>query len=107
MFEPTSSWKSTFPGAHAGVLAVRNVTNPARHAELEQKKAALEQELRGRFAGQERSQLIAAPVLQAYEAYYKRFKKTYSSSCSLSRSSSRASPSPAWPRWSRPCSWPN
>jgi hypothetical protein len=25
MFEVTSAWQSTFPGAHAGVLAMRNV----------------------------------------------------------------------------------
>jgi DNA/RNA-binding domain of Phe-tRNA-synthetase-like protein len=33
--------------------------------------------LRARFAGQERSQLETLPRLQAYDAYYKRFKKTY------------------------------
>jgi len=38
---------------------------------------ALEAELRERFAGQDRAALRALPVLQAYDAYYKQFKKTY------------------------------
>ena len=43
MFEITSSWQSSFPGAHAGVLVMRNVSNPAHHAELEKQKTELEE----------------------------------------------------------------
>jgi len=35
MFIVTSTWKSSFLGAHAGVLVIRNVSNPAHDAELE------------------------------------------------------------------------
>ncbi len=77
IFEVSGTWKATFTGAHAGVLVMRDVVNPAGHADLEHHKKALVEELRGRFAGQERSQLEALPPLQAYNAYYKRFKKTY------------------------------
>ena len=77
MFEVSKTWKSVFDGAHAGVLVVRNVVNPAHHADLERQKEILEEQLRSRFAGQARSDLETLPRLQAYGAYYKRFKKTY------------------------------
>ncbi len=77
MLEVTSAWKSTFPNAHAGVLAMRNVSNPAHHAELEKRKAELEEHLRSQFAGQDRAAIASHPVLKVYGEYYRRFKKTY------------------------------
>jgi len=77
MFEVTDLWKSAFPGAYAGVLVMRNVVNPASHAELERQKEALVEALRARYGGLERSGLEKLPTLQVYDAYYKRFKKTY------------------------------
>ncbi len=77
MFEITSAWKSAFPGAHAGVLVMRNVVNPAHHPELEKRKTELEEGLRSQFAGQDREAIASHPILQAYNEYYRRFKKTY------------------------------
>jgi DNA/RNA-binding domain of Phe-tRNA-synthetase-like protein len=77
MLQLTDGWKNIYPQSHAGVLVMRGVINPPKHAELDRRKAALEEEIRARFAGQERPQIAEHPVLQAYEAYYKRFKKTY------------------------------
>ncbi len=77
MFQVSDSWRAAYPDAHAGVLVIRHVVNPAHHAELEKRKAALEEELGARFAGQDRSALLRHPVLEAYESYYRRFKKTY------------------------------
>lgn len=77
MFEPTPAWKSTYPEAHAGVLVMRAVSNPMHHPELESQKAALEQELRSRFSGQDRAAIASHPILQAYAEYYRQFKKTY------------------------------
>lgn len=77
MFEVTSAWKSVYRDAHAGVLVMRDVTNPAEHSELEQRKSELEEQLRAQFAGQDRAALSSHPILQAYNAYYKRFKKSY------------------------------
>ena len=77
MFEIKTAWKSAFPGAHAGVLVMMDVANPAHHPLLEQQKSELEAELRTRFVGQDRAALANHPVLQAYSEYYKRFKKTY------------------------------
>ncbi|HSL47255.1 MAG TPA: phenylalanine--tRNA ligase beta subunit-related protein [Anaerolineales bacterium] len=77
MFEVTSAWKSMYPEAHAGVLVMRGVSNPPSHSGLEAQKVALEEQLRGQFSGQDRAAIASHPVLQAYDAYYRRFKKTY------------------------------
>src|SRR5512144_2046502 len=77
MFEATSAWKSIYPEAHAGVLVMRAVSNPAHHAGLESQKAALEERLRAQFAGQDRAAIASHPILQAYGEYYRQFKKTY------------------------------
>jgi hypothetical protein len=65
MFEVTSTWKSTYPEAHAGVLVMRSVSNPAHDPTLESQKAALEEQLRVQFAGQDRATIASHPVLQA------------------------------------------
>lgn len=77
MFETTSIWKSTFPNAHAGALVMRDATNPAKHPDLEKRKAELEEDLRAQFSSQDRAALLSNPILQAYSNYYKQFKKTY------------------------------
>lgn len=77
MFEVTEAWKIAFPGAHAGVLVMQNVLNPAGHAGLEQRKEALVNELRANYGGLDRDQLASLPALRVYDTYYKRFKKTY------------------------------
>ncbi len=56
---------------------MRDAVNPPHHAELERHKADLEQELRYRFAGQDRTALLSHPILKAYEDYYRQFNKTY------------------------------
>jgi DNA/RNA-binding domain of Phe-tRNA-synthetase-like protein len=73
----SDAWKTTYPAAHLGALAMRDVRNPRQHAGLEQRKRDLEADLRARFAGQTKAELSALPVMSAYRAYYKRFKKTY------------------------------
>jgi DNA/RNA-binding domain of Phe-tRNA-synthetase-like protein len=77
MFHLSANWKTAYPDAHVGVLVMRDVSNPSTHAELEQRKAALEQDLRWRYADHDRAALTQLPTLQAYAAYYRRFKKTY------------------------------
>ena len=75
MFQISNAWKTAFPKAHAGVLAMRGVINPASHTMLEQQKIALEGQLRARFV--DKAAIANHPVLQAYNIYYRRFKKTY------------------------------
>lgn len=77
MLTVSETWKTTYPGAAVGILALRGVTNPKHHPALEEHKAALEARLRPQFVGQTKAGLKALPIIQAYTAYYKRFKKTY------------------------------
>lgn len=77
MFEVTSTWKSTYPEAHVGVLVMRAVSNPAHDPALESRKTALEEKLRAQFSGQDRAMIATHPILRAYGEYYRLFKKTY------------------------------
>ena len=77
MFEVTDDWKAAYPEAHAGILVMHAVENPATHPELESRKQALEHQLRTQFAGGDRTALEAFSTIPAYTAYYKQFKKTY------------------------------
>ncbi len=77
IFTLSGRWRSTYRGAAVGVLAMRNVDNPAEHAALDARKQELEDQLRSRYAGYDRTALKALPALQAYGAYYRQFKKTY------------------------------
>lgn len=77
MFTVSEAWKTAYPGAVVGILTMRDVVNPDHHPALDGRKAELESQLRSRFSGQDKAALKALPTIQAYTAYYKRFKKTY------------------------------
>jgi DNA/RNA-binding domain of Phe-tRNA-synthetase-like protein len=77
MFTVAEAWKMTYPGASVGILVMRNVINPQRHEMLDQRKVELEDQLRAQFSGYDRARIKALPAIQAYNAYYRRFKKTY------------------------------
>jgi DNA/RNA-binding domain of Phe-tRNA-synthetase-like protein len=77
MFEVSDGWKAAFPGVFAGVLAMRNVANPAHCGDLNMVKQALQDRLRDRFSDGDRRAIEALAPIQAYNAYYKRFKKSY------------------------------
>lgn len=77
MLEVSDRWRQSFPGAHVGVLALRGAANPERDPALEERKAALAERLRARFAGQDRRAIEQLPTIQAYNTYLKPFKKSY------------------------------
>ena len=77
MLTLAQSWHTTYPGASQGLLVMHGLANPEAHAELDRRKAELEAGLRTRFAGYDRAAFNALPVIQAYNAYYGRFKKSY------------------------------
>jgi DNA/RNA-binding domain of Phe-tRNA-synthetase-like protein len=91
----TDAWKAAYPDSHAGILALREVTNPSQHAELEKQKTALEEELRARYGGEDRKALESLPALGAYAAYYRRFKKTYHVQLQLESIAHRNKPIPS------------
>ncbi len=77
LFQLTDAWKDAFPKAHAGVLAIDNAENHARHPDLQSAKTRLQQRLRARWQDHDRDAMAQDPVLQAYQDYYRNFKKTY------------------------------
>lgn len=77
MIEISDTWRSTHPGAALGVLTMRDVQPQEDYAQFNQKKNALEDELRERYQGKDRSEILKVPEMHAYASYYKRFKKTY------------------------------
>ena len=77
MFTQSASWNKNYPAAAIGVLAMSGVANPKENEALNEQKEALEASLREQFGGTDRAVLRALPSIQPYDAYYKRFKKTY------------------------------
>jgi len=77
MFNVTQEWKSAFPDAHAGILVMHAAANPAANEDLENRKRELEGQLRARFEGGDRKAIGALTAIQAYNGYYRPFKKTY------------------------------
>lgn len=68
-------WLTDHPGASAGVVGLSGLTSPSEYPALEAATAQVEEALAGRFS--DRAAIKEDPVIQAYTAYYKRFKKTY------------------------------
>jgi DNA/RNA-binding domain of Phe-tRNA-synthetase-like protein len=77
MFVVSKAFEAAYPTAMAGVLAMRAVVNPDSSPALESRKEDLERALRAHFAGQDAAALKSLPAIQAYNAFYKRFNKTY------------------------------
>lgn len=77
MFQVTDAWRAAFPGAAAGMLLMRGVTNPPLSSALREHAGKVERELRERFGVGEAVELTVVPVLQAYRRYYKAFGQNY------------------------------
>lgn len=77
MIELTQEWQSTHPGAALGILVLRGIDVPENTSQLTLKKKILESQLQERYKGMNRAAILQLPVMQAYAAYYKQFKKTY------------------------------
>ncbi len=73
----TDAFRTTYPGASVGILAMEGVENPPEDPALAEHVRQVEEELRRRWAGATRADLSQLPELEAYRAYYKRFGKTY------------------------------
>ena len=54
-----------------------NTVNPTNHPDLDAKMSEIESEIRNNFSEDGRTAIRKLPALQAYAAYYRKFKKTY------------------------------
>jgi DNA/RNA-binding domain of Phe-tRNA-synthetase-like protein len=77
MLTATDAWRQAYPGASIGVLAIHGVSNPKNHPDLDSRMADVETDLRRRYSEGGRPVIRTLPTVQAYTAYYRRFKKTY------------------------------
>ncbi len=71
----SESWRTAYPGAVVGIMALKNANNPKRSNALESKKRELENLFRSQISS--KSDLEDLPIMQAYIAYYKSFRKNY------------------------------
>jgi DNA/RNA-binding domain of Phe-tRNA-synthetase-like protein len=76
MFVVSEGWRAAHPGASVGILVMRGLENPKTSPALEERRLAVEAALRERFRGMDRQEMAATAPLDAYRAYFKRFKKT-------------------------------
>lgn len=77
MINLSGKWNVIYPGSLVGFLALRNVINPGMSDTLELAKGRLVNELRERYASYNRKMLDELPQVQAYQAFYKKYNKTY------------------------------
>lgn len=70
-------WSTRFPGARMGLLLVQELVPQSSAPSLEAARRNLEDDLRQRYGAMDRKQLRELPVMQAFEAHYKRHGKTY------------------------------
>jgi DNA/RNA-binding domain of Phe-tRNA-synthetase-like protein len=73
----SEAWRQRYPGASIGVLAMDGVENPPDHPALAERVEQIEAELRARWSGATRADLLKLPTLDAYRRYYRTFGKTY------------------------------
>jgi len=76
-FELGERFGELWPDARMGVLVMEQLSNAAPVADLTPLRRELEDDLRQRYAGLDRVGLKSIPALSAYDAFYRRFKKTY------------------------------
>lgn len=65
------------PDVCIGILAVREVENYPDHPALTAARQELEDELCARYGGLDRKSIRSLPMMAAYDAFYRNFKKTY------------------------------
>ena len=77
MFAASEEWKARYPDACFGVLIMEGVDNTGKCPALEERKDALEQNLRTLYAGKSRKEIGAEHPFASYGRYYKTFGKNY------------------------------
>jgi len=76
-FKVSNEWKKAYPKASVGVMIINNTINRPSHHDLDMKMQEIESEIRNNHSQSGRDGIRALPTIQAYTAYYKKFKKTY------------------------------
>lgn len=77
MIHLSQSWTQSIQVPCVGLLAVTHAPNQKDHPDLQAARLELEGELRSKYGGMDRKSLRETPVLSAYDAFYRPFKKSY------------------------------
>lgn len=77
LISETDEWRATHLGAMIGLMELSGVDNAQPSLALEIRKREMEANLRTRYEGFSRQDLLSLPIMTAYKQYYQRFKKTY------------------------------
>ena len=73
----SEKWKEALPNSHFGMLVVKGVDNTRRETPLDPQKDLVVSNLRKKFEGYTRKDLLEINTLKFYRDYYKKFDKTY------------------------------
>ena len=76
-FTFTEGFRSRYPSARMGFLAVEEIDNTLPCSILAEKRERLQSDLAAGFGAQRRDSLRRVPPMDAYCGYYRRYKKTY------------------------------
>jgi DNA/RNA-binding domain of Phe-tRNA-synthetase-like protein len=77
LFITDQDWIAAHPGAKAGILVIKNISNVSEGDTLKDAAVAIENNLRKDLQGFSRDDINGLPVIKAYNNYYKNFGKTY------------------------------
>jgi len=77
MIELSPRWRKALPEASVGLLAVKNAPNQKDHPDLKAARNELETQLRSKYGSMDRKSLRETPVFATYDAFYRKFKKSY------------------------------
>ena len=73
----SSRWLEAWPGAVVGAMTMSGLRNPDSDPALDLALDETAATLRARYAGATRPDLLAVPEFGIYQAFYRRFDKTY------------------------------
>ena len=73
----SDAWHASHAGGVIGLLQISGAMQAGKSATLDERKRAVESNLRQRYQGYGRQDFSALPVLSAYAQYYRKFGKTY------------------------------
>lgn len=77
ILEKSQEWQDHLPQGLVGLLILASAPNQPGHPALDLARKGLEEELRERYGSLDRASLREDPVLGAYDAFYRPFRKTY------------------------------
>jgi DNA/RNA-binding domain of Phe-tRNA-synthetase-like protein len=77
MITASATWRTSFPGTFFGAIVIEGIANTAGNQAFEERKTALEEELRRRHLGKTRKDISREDPFKAYERYFRKFGQGY------------------------------